>query len=98
MQLKVAVNGFPDICAAAQAKIFASETALKVTQDALQIHGSMGYSRDLPLERLTRDARMFTIASGTAQILRTQVAEAILGIKTPQTRDGYTRLQDRAAE
>jgi len=69
-----------------------------VTQDALQIHGSMGYSRDLPMERLTRDARMFTIAGGTAQILRTQVASSILGIKTPQTRDGYARLHDKAAE
>ena len=89
---------FPDICAAAQAKVLASETALKVTQDALQIHGSMGYSRDLPMERLTRDARMFTIAGGTAQILRTQVAGAILGIKTPQTRDGYANLRDKVAE
>ena len=61
--------------------MLASETALKVTQDALQIHGSMGYSRDLPMERLTRDARMFTIAGGTAQILRTQVAGAILASK-----------------
>lgn len=91
-------DGFPDICAAAQAKVLASETALKVTQDALQIHGSMGYSRDLPMERLTRDARMFTIAGGTAQILRTQVAGAILGIKTPQTRDGYANLRDEVAE
>ena len=91
-------DGFPDILAAAQAKLMASETALKVTQDALQVHGSMGYSRDLPMERLTRDARMFTIAGGTAQILRTQVASAILGIKLPQTRDGYAKLYDKAAE
>ena len=91
-------DGFPNILAAAQAKVLASETALKVTQDALQIHGSMGYARDLPMERLTRDARMFTIAGGTAQILRTQVASAILGIKLPQTRDGYAKLYDKAAE
>ena len=84
-------DGFPDMCAAAQAKILASETAINVTTDALQIHGAMGYSRNLPLERMARDARMFTIAGGTAQILRTQVAGRILGIKTPQTRDGYTR-------
>ncbi len=82
-------DGFPDMLAAAQAKILASETAIKVTNDALQIHGAMGYSRDLPLERMARDARMFTIAGGTAQILRTQVAGAILGIRTPQTRDGH---------
>ncbi len=82
-------DDFPDMLAAAQAKILASETAIKVTNDALQIHGAMGYSRDLPLERMARDARMFTIAGGTAQILRTQVAGAILGIRTPQTRDGH---------
>jgi alkylation response protein AidB-like acyl-CoA dehydrogenase len=49
----------------------------------------MGYSRNLALERKLRDARMFPIAGGTAQILRTQVAGAILGIRTPQSRGGY---------
>jgi alkylation response protein AidB-like acyl-CoA dehydrogenase len=85
-------DGFPGMLEAAQAKILASETAIKVTTDALQIHGSTGYSRNSPLERMARDARMFTIGGGTAQILRTQVAGSILGIKTPQTRDGYSRL------
>ncbi|MEC3863037.1 3-sulfinopropanoyl-CoA desulfinase [Mesobacterium sp. TK19101] len=84
-------SGFPDMREAAQAKILASETAIKVTNDALQIHGSAGYSRNLPLERMARDARMFTIGGGTAQILRTQVAGAILGMKVPQTRDGYLK-------
>ncbi len=84
-------SGFPEMRAAAQAKILASETAIKVTNDALQIFGSAGYSRNLPLERMARDARMFTIGGGTAQILRTQVAGSILGIKVPQTRDGYNR-------
>jgi alkylation response protein AidB-like acyl-CoA dehydrogenase len=88
-------EGFPDLCEAAQAKILASETAQKVTNDALQIHGAAGYSRNLPLERMARDARMFTIGGGTAQILRTQVAGQILGIKTPQGRGGY--LQDKSA-
>ena len=84
-------DGFPDMTAAAQAKVLASETANKVTNDALQLHGSMGYSRNLGLERHVRDARMFTIAGGTAQILRTQIAGSILDIKTPQTRNGYLR-------
>lgn len=83
--------GFPDLSLAAQAKIFAAETAQRVTNDALQMHGSSGYGRDLPMERHVRDARMFTIAGGTAQILRTQVASAVLGMKLPQTRDGYLR-------
>jgi len=88
-------EGFPDMTMAAQAKVLASETAIKVTNDALQIHGSMGYSRNLSLERHDRDARMFTIAGGTAQILRTQIAGSVLGIKTPQTRDGYQRLHEK---
>jgi alkylation response protein AidB-like acyl-CoA dehydrogenase len=90
-------SGFPDPLLAAQAKIIASETAIKVTNDALQIHGAMGYSRNLPLERMARDARMFTIGGGTAQMLRNLVAGRILGIKTPQTRDGYLKLAQRDA-
>ena len=86
------VNGFPEPLAAAQAKVFTSEMAIKVTNDALQMFGAAGYSRDNPLERMVRDARMFTIGGGTAQVLRTLIAGRILGMKTPQTRDGYSRL------
>jgi len=82
-------GGFPDALLAAQAKIFASEMAIKVTNDALQVFGAAGYSRNNPLERMARDARMFTIGGGTAQILRTVVASRILDRKLPQTRDGY---------
>ena len=84
---------FPDIQEAAQAKIFASESAIKVASDALQIHGAMGYSRNLPLERMLRDARMFTIGGGTAQMLRNQVAGSILGMKLPQTREGRASIR-----
>ncbi len=91
-------SGFPDIRAAAQAKVFASEMAIKVTNDALQIHGSAGYSRNRPLERMARDARMFTIGGGTAQILRTQIAGSVLGMKVPQTRDAYSERPASAAE
>jgi 3-sulfinopropanoyl-CoA desulfinase len=85
-------DGFPDATAAAQAKIFTSEMAIKVTNDALQLFGAAGYSRNRPLERMVRDARMFTIGGGTAQILRTVVASRLLGRKLPQSRDGYVRL------
>ena len=88
-------KGFPDMLEAAQAKIFASEMAIKVTNDALQIFGSAGYSRNLPLERMARDARMFTIGGGTAQILRTVVASALLDRKLPQTRDGHFKLAEK---
>jgi alkylation response protein AidB-like acyl-CoA dehydrogenase len=89
---KAAANageGFPDPLEAAQAKVFASEMAIDVTNDALQVFGAKGYSRNTGIERMVRDARMFTIGGGTAQILRTVVASRILGEKLPQTRDGY---------
>ena len=82
-------DAFPDPTEAAQAKIFTSEMAIKVTNDALQLFGAAGYSRNRPLERMVRDARMFTIGGGTAQILRTVVASRLLGRRLPQTRDGY---------
>ncbi|HEY5215466.1 MAG TPA: 3-sulfinopropanoyl-CoA desulfinase [Pseudolabrys sp.] len=82
-------SAFPDPMLAAQAKVFASEAAIKIVNDALQIFGASGYSRDLPLERMARDVRMFTIGGGTAQVLRTLVASRMLGWKLPQTRDGY---------
>jgi alkylation response protein AidB-like acyl-CoA dehydrogenase len=91
-------NPFPDATEAAQAKVFASEMAIKVTNDALQLHGAMGYSRNLPLERMARDARMFTIGGGTAQILRTVIASRLLGRKLPQTRDGHQRLAAKVAD
>jgi hypothetical protein len=85
---------FPDPLLAAEAKVIASETAIKATTDALQLHGALGYSRNLPLERMARDARMFTIGGGTAQMLRNLIGGRILGIKTPQTRAGYLRLAE----
>jgi len=88
-------TGFPDPLLAAQAKLIASENAVKVTNDALQLHGAVGYSRNLPVERMVRDARMFTIGGGTAQMLRNLIAGRILDMKVPQTRDGYTLLGER---
>ena len=81
--------GFPDALLAAQAKVFASEMAIRVTNDALQVFGAKGYSRNTGIERIVRDARMFTIGGGTAQILRTMIASRILNRKLPQRRDGY---------
>ena len=89
-------SAFPDPMLAAQAKIFASEAAIRIVNDALQMFGARGYSRDLPLERMARDVRMFTIGGGTAQVLRTLVASRMLGWKLPQTRDGYVE-EARAA-
>jgi alkylation response protein AidB-like acyl-CoA dehydrogenase len=81
---------------AAQAKIFASEAAIRIVNDALQIHGARGYSRDLSLERMAREVRMFTIGVGTTQVLRTLVASKMLGWKLPQTRNGYKKTVPRS--
>ena len=88
-------SAFPDPMLAAQAKIFASEAAIRIVNDSLQLFGARGYSRDLPLERMARDVRMFTIGGGTAQVLRTLVASRMLGWKLPQTRDGYAEASAR---
>ncbi len=82
-------SAFPDRLLAAQAKLFASDSAIKIVNDALQMFGARGYSRELPLERMARDVRMFTIGGGTAQVLRTLIAAKMLGWKLPQSRDGY---------
>ena len=52
------------------AKLFASETATYVTKEAIQIHGGMGYSKELPLERYFRDAKITEIYEGTSEIQR----------------------------
>jgi len=90
---------FPDIMVAARAKMFATEMAIKAVDAALQMFGARGYGAEEPLERMYRDVRMFTIGGGTAQILKTQVAGRLLGIKTPQTREGYLKVPPaKAAE
>lgn len=89
---------FPDIMMAARAKAFATELAIKVVNDALQIFGARGYGGKEPIERMYRDVRMFTIGGGTVQVLKTQVAGQLLGMKTPQTRDGYSKLAAQAGE
>jgi len=87
-QAAAGADPFPDPLLAAQAKVFASEMAIRVTNDALQMFGARGYSRGYPMERMARDARMFTIGGGTAQVLRNFIAGKVLGWKLPQTRQG----------
>jgi len=88
---------FPDRTAAARAKIFAAETAIKVVDDALQIFGARGYGAQEPLERMYRDVRMFTIGGGTAEILRSHVAASRLGQPILQPREGGARATARRA-
>jgi alkylation response protein AidB-like acyl-CoA dehydrogenase len=63
------------------AKLFASETAVWVTNQALQIHGGMGYSRELPIERYYRDAKITEIYEGTSEIQRLVIARALTGLR-----------------
>lgn len=71
-------DGFPDKVETATAKVYSAETTISVTNAALQIHGAAGYSCDFPLERMARDARMFTIGGGTAQMQRTMIGRYVL--------------------
>ena len=66
---------------ASMAKLFASETAMWVTHQAVQIHGGMGYSRELPLERYFRDAKITEIYEGTSEIQRLVISRSELGLK-----------------
>ena len=66
---------------ASMAKLYASETAAFVTDEALQIHGGMGYSRELPLERYWRDARITRIYEGSSEIQRLVIARNVLGVR-----------------
>jgi alkylation response protein AidB-like acyl-CoA dehydrogenase len=65
----------------AMAKLFASETACKVTDLAVQIHGGYGYSKSYPVERYYRDARVTRIYEGTSEIQRVVIARSVLGSK-----------------
>jgi butyryl-CoA dehydrogenase len=71
--------GEPYRLAAAQAKLFCSELAMRTTIEAVQIHGGNGYTRDYPVERMMRDAKITEIGEGTSEIQRLVIARDILG-------------------
>jgi butyryl-CoA dehydrogenase len=63
---------------AAMAKLFASEAANWVTDKAIQVHGGMGYMREVPVERMHRDAKLMEIGEGTSEIQRLVIAREVL--------------------
>lgn len=71
-------NGIFDSEVSAVAKTFASDIAMKVTCDAIQVLGGYGYSRDYPIEKLMRDAKVFQIFEGTNQIQRIVISSALM--------------------
>ena len=64
--------------AAAMAKYFASEAAVDVTNEAVQIHGGYGYTTDFEVERLYRDSKITTIYEGTSEIQKDIIARGVL--------------------
>ncbi len=71
-------NGFPNAKQAAFAKSFAADTAMKATVDAVQVFGGNGYSREYPVEKLMRDAKIYQIYEGTSQIQRVIIARELM--------------------
>jgi butyryl-CoA dehydrogenase len=72
-------QGQPYGVAAAMAKLFASEMAMRVTTDAIQVHGGYGYIKEYQVERSFRDAKITQIYEGTSQIQKLVIARALLG-------------------
>jgi alkylation response protein AidB-like acyl-CoA dehydrogenase len=71
-------QGRPFTQQASMAKLFATEMAERVCRNAIQIHGGYGYSREYPVERIYRDARLMTIGEGTSEIQRLVIARQVL--------------------
>jgi butyryl-CoA dehydrogenase len=71
-------NGRPFSREAAMAKLFASELAMRATTKAVQIHGGYGYTKEYPVERMMRDAKICEIGEGTSEIQRLVIARSIL--------------------
>ncbi len=72
-------SGKPNPALSSAAKLFASETAIKATYEAVQIFGGYGYSKEYDIERYYRDARVGTIYEGTSEIQRLIIARVIAG-------------------
>ena len=71
-------QGLPYGQASAMAKLFASEVAMKVTVEAVQVHGGYGYEKEYHVERMLRDAKITQIYEGTSEIQRMVIAREIL--------------------
>ncbi|MBN8234969.1 acyl-CoA dehydrogenase [Halobacillus kuroshimensis] len=70
-------EGLPYSKASAMAKLFAGDTAMKVTTEAVQVHGGYGYTKDYPVERYMRDAKITQIYEGTQEIQRLVIGRMV---------------------
>ena len=73
--------GRPFSTEAAKAKLFATDMAMKVTTDAVQVHGGYGFIKEYEVERFFRDAKITQIYEGTSQIQKLVIARSVLGGK-----------------
>lgn len=78
---RAAQNGGRYTTEASMAKLFASEAAMYITDEAVQIHGGMGYSKEMAVERYYRDARITRIYEGTSEVQRMVIARNELGLR-----------------
>ena len=72
------MNGQPYTMAASQAKYFASEAAVRATNEAVQIHGGYGFIKEFPVEKLYRDVKLMTIGEGTSEVQKMIIARELL--------------------
>ena len=77
----LADRGKPHTAESSMAKLFATEAAVEVALEAIQIHGGYGYIKEYPVERYLRDAKLGTIGEGTSEIQRLVIARLLLGLK-----------------
>jgi alkylation response protein AidB-like acyl-CoA dehydrogenase len=71
-------KGFPDQLEASTAKLYTNEMAIRVTNQALQLHGGYGYTKEYPVERMVRGARFGALGGGTSQIQKNLIAKQLL--------------------
>ena len=72
-------KGLPYGPNAAMAKLFAAETAMHVTTKCVQLHGGYGYTKDYPVERMMRDAKITEIYEGTSEVQKMVIAASVIG-------------------
>jgi alkylation response protein AidB-like acyl-CoA dehydrogenase len=83
-------DGFPVLRDTAMAKLAANEAAQFVTNEAIQLHGHRGFTRDAPVERYFRDVRGMALGGGTSEILRNMIAEQVTGRRFAQRLRGVS--------
>jgi alkylation response protein AidB-like acyl-CoA dehydrogenase len=77
----LADRGVSHTAESSMAKLFASEAAVEVALEAVQLHGGYGYIKEYPVERHLRDAKLGTIGEGTSEVQRMVIARLLLGLK-----------------